>query len=121
MPVSSVLIVDDEPSMRSTLAEIFSLHGASHIRVAGSAEEALNLLEEEPFSLIICDHRLPGMSGLAFLGKIRLQKDQTPMILITGMDHDDSLKTSANQLKAGFLEKPFSPDQLIAAAEQVLQ
>jgi len=120
VPASSILIIDDDSDVRMSLSELFKSKGASHIREATSAEEGFRILEEEPFSLIICDHHLPGMTGLAFMGKLRLKHDQTPILIITGVENKDPVKQAASQLKAGFLGKPFSSAQLFEAVEILL-
>jgi CheY-like chemotaxis protein len=121
VPAPSLLIIDDDKAVRESISELFKIKGASHIREATSAEEGFRILEEEPFSLIICDHHLPGMTGLVFMGKLRLKLDQTPLLLITGVDNKEPIKQAATQLKTGFLAKPFSAEQLYAAAEALLQ
>jgi DNA-binding NtrC family response regulator len=120
VPVSSLLIIDDDSMIRRSLVELFQEKGTSHIREAASAEEGFRILEEEPFALIICDHHLPGMTGLAFMGKLRLKHDQTPILLITGIENKEPVKQAVNQLKAGFLAKPFSSEQLFEAVEVLL-
>jgi two-component system, chemotaxis family, chemotaxis protein CheY len=117
---TSVLIIDDEASVRQSLVDVFTTSGSSHVREASSAEEAFLILQEEPFSLIICDHRLPGITGLAFMGKLRLQQDMTPILIISGVPNKDEIKHAASQLKAAFLAKPFTTTELRARIEELL-
>jgi len=117
---SSLLIIDDEPGIRHSLTDIFRQEGVTHIREVGTAEEGLQVLAEEPFSLIICDHRLTGMTGLAFTGKLRTLGDQTPILLITGVPNKESVMQAAAQLRVRFLAKPFTIHQLMSEVEHLM-
>lgn len=118
--ISSVLIIDDEKDVRDLVSEIFKDQGVSHICAAASAEEALKILEEEPFSLIICDYKLTGMNGVAFMGKLRLKRDMTPILFITGDPHHEEVTRAVAQMKAGFLEKPFGISTLMSSVKKLL-
>ena len=76
--ISSLLIIDDELDVRKTLINIFQQEGVSRISDVPSAEEALKILNEEPFSLIICDYRLPGITGVGFMGSCDLREIKRP-------------------------------------------
>ncbi|MBI4028048.1 MAG: response regulator [Verrucomicrobia bacterium] len=119
-PISSVLIIDDEDSVRQVLVDIFREEGVPHICDVPSAEKAMETLEREPFSLIICDYHLQGMNGIAFMGKLRVKGDQTPILLITGVPDKTPVMQAAMQLKADFLAKPFSISQLMGVVERLM-
>ncbi len=75
MELKKVLVVDDENSVRNMITvllqkEQFDASGAS------SGEEALRLLGERPFDLVLCDVRMPGMDGLQVLSTIRSQRSE---------------------------------------------
>jgi len=81
-PLPPVLIVDDEKNMRRSLQTMLTDEGYS-VRAAESAEEALTLLGQETFFMVITDARLGGMSGYELLGKIRTQWPDVAALMIT--------------------------------------
>ena len=81
--MARVLLIDDHPDLRDVMKELLELHG-HEVRFAGSGEEAVTTLERgECADVVIADQRLPGMSGIAFLQKIRknILKRDLPVIL----------------------------------------
>src|SRR5688572_20975676 len=77
-----ILIVDDDPGQRSLL-ETFLVAKGFRTQSAGSGEAALRLLAEEPFSLMISDVRMPGMSGIETLRRVRGKHPFLPVLLVT--------------------------------------
>jgi DNA-binding response OmpR family regulator len=117
---SSILIIDDDAALRQTLVEIFRKQKISVIGEAATAEEGFQRLKEEPYSLIICDYQLPGLNGIAFLGKLRISGDQTPVLLITGVPDKTLVIAAAHQMKVDFLAKPFTMSALLAVVEKLM-
>ncbi|OUS33152.1 DNA-binding response regulator ['Osedax' symbiont bacterium Rs2_46_30_T18] len=109
---NKVLLVDDEKSIRMSLAQSIELAGFEVITCA-SAEAALEQLRAQWDGVIVSDISMPGMDGLTLMGQISSIDSEIPMILMTG--HGDiSMAVSAIQQGAyDFLEKPFSPDKLL--------
>ncbi|MGD8375189.1 MAG: response regulator, partial [Acidobacteriota bacterium] len=71
MGLPSILLVDDDPSLRRVVE--FQLAEAGYsVRSAGSAEEALEVLREEPADLILTDLLMPGMDGIALVERVRV-------------------------------------------------
>jgi len=110
-----VLVVDDEKNMRLSLKTVLSDEGYS-ARVAESAEEALTLLGQEEFLMVITDARLgTGMSGYELLGKIHARWPELPILMITAYA---TPKLAVDAIKAGafdYLAKPFAPEELLHA------
>jgi DNA-binding NtrC family response regulator len=114
MNLPPLLVVDDEKNMRLSLETILSDEGYS-FRAAESAEEALRLLNQEPFFMVITDARLTGMSGYEFLGQMRQRWSQVPVLMITAYA---TPKLAVEAIKAGaidYLAKPFAPEELLHA------
>jgi DNA-binding NtrC family response regulator len=113
--VPPVLIVDDEKNMRLSLKAILSDEGYS-VRAAESAEEALTLLGQEDFLMVITDARLGiGMSGYELLGKVHTRWPDLPILMITAYA---TPKLAVDAIKAGafdYLGKPFAPEELLHA------
>jgi DNA-binding NtrC family response regulator len=92
-----VLVVDDEKNMRLSLQTLLSDDGHV-VRAVESAEAALELLEQENFFMVISDARLGGMSGYDFLGKVRRQWPDLPVVMITAYA---TPKLASEVIKAG--------------------
>ena len=118
--ISSVLVIDDDELARQSLVDIFKDEGVSHIRAVASAEEALKVVAEEPFAVIVCDFKLPGMNGLSFMGKLRLKGVATPLLLISGLPDKAPVIAAAAGLNTQFLPKPFTPTELLEAIDCVI-
>jgi DNA-binding NtrC family response regulator len=113
-PLPPVLVVDDEKNMRRSLQTMLTDEGYA-VRTAESAEEALTLLPQEHFFMVITDARLGGMSGYEFLAKVRSQWPDLPTLMITAYA---TPKLAVEAIKAGamnYLAKPFAPEELFLA------
>ncbi|PWU10938.1 MAG: response regulator [Verrucomicrobia bacterium] len=113
-PLPPVLVVDDEKNMRLSLKTVLADEGHP-VRAVESAEEALSLLGQEEFLMVITDARLGGMSGYEFLSKVRAQWPEMPMLMITAYA---TPKLAVEAIKAGavdYLAKPFAPEELLHA------
>ncbi|MDB6124700.1 MAG: Transcriptional regulatory protein ZraR [Pedosphaera sp.] len=112
-----VLIVDDEKNMRLSLKTVLTDEGYS-VRAAESAEEALTMLGQDDFLMVITDARLGGMSGYEFLGKMHSRWPDLPSLMITAYA---TPKLAVEAIKAGamdYLGKPFAPEELLHAVSK---
>ncbi len=93
-----VLIVDDDESVGKTIGIILGRHHINHTYI-NAGEKALELIEKEktPFSLIISDQRMPGMSGIQFLEQARKTTPETIRFLITGFTQMDVIIDAVNK------------------------
>jgi DNA-binding response OmpR family regulator len=113
-----VLVVEDEPSVRSLVANV--LLGAHYrVMVARDGEEALRFIEaeREPFHLIVTDLVMPSIGGMVLAKRLHERASHPRMLFISGYsDH-----TPADLLPFGILlPKPFTPSQLLAAVCRAL-
>ncbi len=109
-----LLIVDDERNMRLSLETVMT-DEHYQVRAVESAEEALRLLEQEDFFMVITDARLSGMSGYEFLSHVRQRWPSLPILMITAYA---TPKLAVEAIKAGaidYLAKPFAPEELLHA------
>ncbi|MGN6385088.1 MAG: sigma-54-dependent transcriptional regulator [Verrucomicrobiota bacterium] len=109
-----ILVVDDEKNMRLSLETIMSEEGYQY-RAAESAEEALKLIEQEEFFMVITDARLGGMSGYDFLRRTQTKFPNLPVLMITAYA---TPRLAVDAIKAGaidYLAKPFAPEELLHA------
>lgn len=107
----SILIVDDEESVRDSLYNWF-LEDGYRVECAENAKKALLLLESDEFDIILADIKMPGMDGLELLRRIKTMKKESIVIVITAFATVD---TAVQALKDGafdYVTKPFDPDDL---------
>ncbi|MFH2048130.1 MAG: response regulator [bacterium] len=101
-----ILIVDDNPNMSSLLSDMLEVFDFDSVR-ADDGQKALTELEKAPFSMVITDMRMPNMTGLELLDKIKAKYPKLPVVLISGYSIND-LDTGEGDIKPdGFLAKPF--------------
>ena len=103
-----ILTVDDETMNHKIIAHIMRDEPRYEMYRAGSGREALKMLEQQSFDLILLDVKMPDMDGLETLKEIR-KKYQTPVVLMTS---DKSLDTSTEFEELGcddYITKPFLP------------
>ncbi len=107
----SILIVDDEDSVRESLTSWF-IEDGYRVECAENAKKALAILESGNFDIILTDLKMPGMDGLELLQRIKTLNKDSIIIVMTAFS---SVDTAVKALKAGafdYVTKPFDPDDL---------
>lgn len=109
-----ILVVDDEESIRGVIVQVLEAEGY-RVSAAPTGQEAYELFDENPFDLVITDIKMPNMSGIELLIKIKERNADTEVVIITS---HASLETAIAAIKHGaydYLLKPFEDIELIAA------
>lgn len=117
-----ILVVDDVPTARKVVSRFLSSLGFSHITESGSGEDALKMLENQEFHLVVTDLHLKDMLGVDLLQKARdmeVNKD-LPFLVITSDLSKDSFDKVARQPFISYLLKPFNRNQLTRKILDVL-
>jgi two-component system response regulator PilR (NtrC family) len=114
-----ILIVDDEPSMREFLTILLEKNGYA-TRAAASGAEALGLLQQRPFDLIISDIRMPDLSGLALLENIKNQDLSIPVVLITAYASPEDAVLAMKNGAYDYITKPFKVDDILSVIKSAL-
>ena len=107
----SILIVDDEESVRDSLYNWF-IEDGYYVECAENAKKALTILQSDSFDIILADIKMPGMDGLEMLKRIKSLKSDAIVIIMTAFATVD---TAVQALKDGafdYVTKPFDPDDL---------
>jgi DNA-binding NtrC family response regulator len=105
MSTTSVLIVDDEPSIRELFREFLQNEGYE-VHVSGDGEEALGIFEELRPELVVTDLNLPGTSGISVISGIRKLNRKTPIIVMTGNGSEDTATDAIRLDVFDFISKP---------------
>lgn len=111
-----LLIVDDNEDNRYTLSRRLARYGYDRLTMASNGREALQLLEAQPFDLVLLDIMMPEMNGYEVLERIMASPElrQIPVIMISAVDEMDSVIRCIELGAEDYLSKPFNPTLLRA-------
>ena len=118
--MANILVVDDEPSVRVTLAANLELAGFE-VCEAGSVAEALHHLRTSKFDLVISDIRMPGVDGVTGLAAMREIQPELPAVFVTGYDAEGVLTSALSKGAYTVLPKPIAVDRLVSVVKSCLQ
>jgi two-component system response regulator CpxR len=117
--LSPLLLIDDDRSLASLIAEYCAAGGFS-ITSALSGEDGIRMARQQFFMLIVLDVMLPGIDGFEVLKRLR-QSSKTPILMLTtrgaAMDRVHGLESGADD----YLAKPFQPEELVARIKTILR
>jgi DNA-binding response OmpR family regulator len=109
----SILVVDDEPSILRMIGRVL-LETGCQLYTAGTAEDAMQLVDTAEPDLVIADIRLPGMSGTDLASEIKRDRPDTPVLLIS------AYREPENHDADDFLGKPFDNEELVDRVQSLL-
>jgi len=107
----SVLVVDDEKNIRLMIGKVLEGLGL-RIDFAPNGDEALSILSEREFDLILLDLRMPGMDGMEVLRRIREASKTTKVVIITAHGNVDNAVEAMKLGAVDFIQKPFTVEEL---------
>jgi two-component system, cell cycle sensor histidine kinase and response regulator CckA len=117
---NTVLLVEDDDGVRQLTRRILE-HFGFGVFEARNGAEALELLDSGPrIDAVVSDVVMPGMSGRELVGRLRLRRPDLPVLFLSGYTGDEIGEEVRGQPHQAFLQKPFSPDALAAALEELL-
>ncbi len=114
-----ILIVDDEPHVAQLIERYLSPEGYE-CAIAGSGEEAMALLHQDRFDLVITDIMMPGMSGMDLLNVVNRLQAPMPVLLVTAVDDRDTGMAALQLGAAGFVIKPFKQNDILLNVARAL-
>lgn len=112
MDIERILVVDDEESVRKMIAVLLQKEGYQ-VSSAKDGKDALELLDESGFDLVLCDVRMPGMDGLELLDRAQVAYPGTTIVMMSAFGTVD---LAVEAMKAGaydYISKPFKPDEIL--------
>ncbi len=115
-----ILVVDDDPSVLGFISLILKRKGYV-VNAFEKAEEALNILQKENFDAVLTDVKMPGISGIEFLGKIHEINRDIPVILMTAYADLDITVEAIKKGVFDFIIKPYQPEQIFHAVEKAVK
>ena len=115
----NVVIVDDQPLMRSAFATILDAHGIEVAGEAGDGDEAIAVVRRTRPDVVLMDVRMPGRDGLAATSQLVAADPSVRVLILTTFDHDEYLDGALRAGAAGFLLKNSTPEELVRAVQRV--
>jgi DNA-binding NtrC family response regulator len=119
MAKKKVLVIDDEQVVLNSVKKILG-HGEYEVEDTLSGRQGLEWALDKNYDIVLTDVRMPDMGGMLILRDIKKVKPSTPVIVITGYA---TVQTAMQAMKLGaaeYIEKPFTPDQLLKAVKTAL-
>lgn len=117
-----VLVVDDEEMVRDVAKRVLQLVGFT-VQIARDGEHAIEMIQPDPsaFDCVVLDMMMPRLSGLETCRELHRIAPRLPVILSSGYNEQDATKDFAENGLAGFVQKPYRPDELIEAVYRAIQ
>ena len=116
---ANILVMDDEETMRDSCRQALCRDG-NRVAVAEDGLKGLALLKRESFDLVILDLKMPGLSGMEVLKKIKEDNPEATVIVITGYATVESAVEAMKRGAYDFIPKPFTPDSLRTIVKRAL-
>jgi DNA-binding NtrC family response regulator len=120
MKKPSILLIDDDPSLRRVI-EYSLVESGYSVHTAASGEEGLALFQKGICDAVVTDITMPGMSGLEVLVKVRQADPNVPVIVITAYGTIESAVSAMKQGAFDYITKPFNRDELRITLERALK
>ncbi len=114
-----ILVIDDEPTMLEACDETLSYHGYD-VRLQDVGSDAIELVRQETFDLVLIDLKMPNVDGIQILKQIKTIDKNVMAVMITGFPTIATAVEAVRQGAYDYLPKPFAPDQLLILVDRAL-
>ena len=114
---ASILIVDDEEVVRRSHLRSLADTGC-RTEAAGDGKEALQVMERQPFDVVLLDLRMPGLDGMDVLKTIKQRWPNSEVVIITGYPTIESAKEAVRLGAQNYIAKPVGPAEVVKAANE---
>lgn len=115
-----LLVVDDEPGLRKTLSCILAAEGHD-CETASHGQEALDRLADDSFQLVLCDLRMPTMSGLDFLERYQARGGQALVIAMSAYGDYDTAISAMQRGAYDYIQKPFRAEEVLLCVQKAAE
>lgn len=115
-----IMVVDDEGIVLESCRRVLEPEGYE-LLLAKSAEEAIDALNADTFSLILLDLKMPVHDGIYLMKTLKDRGVDVPVVVMTGYSTVETMREADEMGASRFLPKPFTPDELIDTVRQVLK
>jgi DNA-binding NtrC family response regulator len=115
-----IMVVDDEGIVLESCRRVLEPEGYE-LLLAKSAEEALDALTDDTFSLILLDLKMPVHDGIYLMKTLKDRGVDVPVVVMTGYSTVETMREADEMGASRFLPKPFTPDELIDTVRRVLK
>ncbi len=116
-----ILIVDDEPDMLKLLSMIIRDKTPYEITTTNNPVEAVELVRNGSFDVVITDLKMPGLDGLQLLEEVKKRDEDVPVIIITAYGTIDAATEAIQKGGFDFITKPFKKEQIIFTIEKAMK
>lgn len=120
--MTAILVIDDDASVREVVSEMLRMEGYD-VTIAENGRDAIPMLAQQQFDLVITDLIMPEKEGIETIGEIRRTDREIPIIAISGggrLGPGDYLQTARHIGADATLAKPFTRQELLTAIESLL-
>ena len=123
MHPDSILVVEDDSSIRTVVGLALKAAGFTEVRFAGAGDEGLESAEADPPRLVLLDLMLPGLPGLEVCRRLRANPStcKIPIVMLTALDDERDIVKGLSAGADDYVTKPFSPSVLVARIKAVLR
>jgi two-component system, NtrC family, response regulator AtoC len=114
----SILVVDDEASIRHVLTLVLSEHGFE-VRAVSDGEEALKELQARPYDVMISDVRMPKLDGMGLLKQALVLQPELTVLVMSAYGSKDQALEAVGAGAYDFIQKPFKPEEIVFTLRKV--
>ena len=115
-----ILIIDDDPLVRSSCIRTFNKNGF-YVQAVASAKEGLNRMLREYFDCALVDQKLPDLDGMEIVRIARKNRNNMAILIITGYGTAENAAEAKCLGVSDYIHKPFNPEKIMKAVEHALQ
>ena len=117
--MKKILVVDDDPMVLDSCELVLCSEGYE-VSLTSGVKEALELLEEKKFDLLLVDVIMPEYDGMYLIGNVRENLPHLPILVMSGYPTPETISSGMRMGATHFIAKPFTPDELIKAVHKAM-
>jgi len=120
LPMSRILVIDDERSIRNTLKDILE-YEKYIVELAEDGLKAIEIFKSHEFDIVLCDIKMPGMDGIEVLGNLVQINPDIPVVMISGHGNIDTAVESIKKGAYDYIEKPLDLNRLLITIRNAME